>query len=248
MQVLHNTAKISRIGNRLIKISGGIAAVILLLFGIYTIWYVSTIYSDGSNLGHEEYKPGILGEGKTYSLAELKKINQDVIGWISIDGTGIDYPLLQGESNQEYLTKNLYGDYSLAGSIFLDATNSSKFLDDYSVIYGHHMEKGAMFGDILRFFEEDYFNEHSKGYIVLPDKTMEIEFVAILDVDGHDYTALSPISDFSEKPQFLEYLENNAVIKSKTLGNIQGRLVGLVTCKNGNTNGRALLIGQINEN
>lgn len=247
MQVLHNTAKVSRIGNRLLKLSGGIAVVILLLFGIYTIWYVSTVYSDGSNLGLEEFKPGIIGEDKTYSLAELKKINKDVIGWISIDGTGIDYPLLQGESNQEYLTKNLYGDYSLAGSIFLDATNSSEFADDYTVIYGHHMEKSAMFGDILKYFDGDYFQNHNKGYIVLPDKTLEIEFIAVLDVDGHDYMALSPIHRLADKPQFLDYIDDNAVIKSKALGDYRGRLVGLVTCKNANTNGRALLIGQINE-
>lgn len=77
---------------------------------------------------------------------------------MTIDDTNIDYPVMQGEDNNEYLNKDPFGNYALSGSIFLDRRNNPEFKDYYSLIYGHHMEHGMMFGAIDEYLNEDYFN------------------------------------------------------------------------------------------
>lgn len=85
------------------------------------------------------------------------KLNKDVVGWITIFDTHISYPVVQGKDNQEYLNKDVFGKFSFSGSIFLDYRNACDFTDSYSIIYGHHMEYGAMFGDVVEFKNDDYF-------------------------------------------------------------------------------------------
>ena len=91
------------------------------------------------------------------------KLNKDVVGWIKIFDTHISYPVVQGKDNQEYLNKDVFGEFSFSGSIFLDYRNACDFTDSYSIIYGHHMEYGAMFGDVVEFKNDDYFQEHKTG-------------------------------------------------------------------------------------
>ena len=82
-----------------------------------------------------------------------------MVGWIVVDDTNIDYPVMQGYDNSQYLNLDPYGEYSLSGSIFLDSRNSSDFTDPYSIIYGHHMEYGKMFGAIDDYLDDQYERE-----------------------------------------------------------------------------------------
>ena len=67
------------------------------------------------------------------------KLNKDVVGWIKIFDTHISYPVVQGKDNQEYLNKDVFGEFSFSGSIFLDYRNACDFTDSYSIIYGHQI-------------------------------------------------------------------------------------------------------------
>lgn len=92
---------------------------------------------------------------------ELLKENEDVVGWITVDGTQIDYPILQAEDNIKYLHRNFYHEESRAGSIFLDYRNDIRLTDERNiVIYGHRMKDGSMFQHITKYLDEDFFNEH----------------------------------------------------------------------------------------
>lgn len=92
---------------------------------------------------------------------QLLSQNEDVVGWITIDGTQIDYPILQAEDNVKYLNRNFYHEESRAGSIFLDYRNDIRLIDERNiVIYGHRMKDGSMFQHITKFLDEDFFNEH----------------------------------------------------------------------------------------
>ena len=101
-----------------------------------------------------KYQP--TGDGpNSITLGELMKLNKDVVGWIKIFDTHISYPVVQGKDNQEYLNKDVFGEFSFSGSIFLDYRNACDFTDSYSIIYGHHMEYGAMFGDVVEFKNDE---------------------------------------------------------------------------------------------
>lgn len=86
----------------------------------------------------------------------LKKINPDVVSWITIPGTNIDYPLLQGKDNNQYLHKDMEGRDSAAGAIFLDHGDKADLSSRHNIIYGHHMKNGTMFKDIVKYKDQQY--------------------------------------------------------------------------------------------
>ena len=102
------------------------------------------------------------------NFEELWAINEDVVGWLTIPGTVIDYPILHDpESNETYLYEDIEGNRTSSGSIYLDCDNAADFSDLHNVIYGHHMRNGTMFKDIMKFREQDFFGRAS-GSVYLP--------------------------------------------------------------------------------
>ena len=112
--MLEQTSKAAKIGNKIISAVSGAGVLALVLVGGYIIWYTLMLYQsaflDDDLL---QYKPS-LGEEENASLYELMAINPDVCGWLTIEGTNIDYPIVQGEDDIEYLNKDVFGDFSLA--------------------------------------------------------------------------------------------------------------------------------------
>ena len=105
---------------------------------------------------------------------QLKSINEDIVGWIHIPNTNIDYALLKGKTNDTYIHTNYEKKYSFAGSIFLDEDNNSSLTDSNTIIYGHNMKNGSMFANIKKFTDQDYFNNHPEVYIYLPDGSINV--------------------------------------------------------------------------
>ena len=134
--------KVLRLLNR--TLDAVILIVLLLagLYSVYSIWDNSQIYQQSMDLQVKlrDLKPQ---EDKP-SFAELLQINPDVVAWVTLEGTQIDHPIVQGEDNLEYLNKDVYGDYALSGSIFLDSRCRCDLQEDYLLLYGHHMEKHQM--------------------------------------------------------------------------------------------------------
>lgn len=121
---------------------------------------------------------------------ELRKLNSDIIGWIYIPDTNVSFPLLQGSSNKQYLYQSYKKEYLTAGSIFLDYRCSADFEDKSTVIYGHNMHNGSMFGSLKKYKDEEYRDEHPYIYIMKADGTWkQYETLAYYQasVDGPTY-------------------------------------------------------------
>lgn len=174
MERAARAAKAARIGDRAVSIVGVLLALILLLFGTYSIWdnvrITQSAFIDPDLL---KYKPSV-DDPKGFDLEGLQKINKDVKAWLTVDDTHIDYPVVYGESNLKYINTDIYGNFSLPGSIFLDAQNTPDFSDQYCMVFGHHMDNGAMFGDVLNFVNADYFNSHRTGTLYLRDRYLSV--------------------------------------------------------------------------
>lgn len=112
--------------------------------------------------------------------------NEDIIAWISIPDTDIDYPILQASDNEYYLNRNLDGSKGRPACIFLDCYNDCKFNDGLSVVYGHNMRNGTMFGTLKDFQDADYFAEHRSLKLYLPNETKNYQIV-IASVFSDDY-------------------------------------------------------------
>lgn len=89
----------------------------------------------------------------------LKEKNPDAVGYIKIDRAGIEYPMVQGRNNDEYLYQSFDNEYSIAGSIFMDANNERDFSDENTIIYGHHMKDGSMFHNLSAWRRGEYNGE-----------------------------------------------------------------------------------------
>ena len=122
--------KVIEAGNKILEILAALFIILMLLYGAYSLWDTCQINRRAFISGElMKYKPA----GKTDespSLQELQKINPDVCAWLTVDGTKIDYPVVQGETNLEYINQDIYGEFALSGSIFLDSRNDRKFIDD----------------------------------------------------------------------------------------------------------------------
>lgn len=120
-------------------------------------------------------------------FAGLQAVNPDVLGWIYSPGTPINYPVVQGDTNEEYLYHMADGSANKCGSIFLDSANDRDLQDANSVLHGHNMNNGSMFAELKKYAEQDYYDDHTKIWLVTPEKNYSIEifaaFVTSLDSD-----------------------------------------------------------------
>ena len=105
--------------------------------------------------------------------------------WLMINDTNIDYKVMQGKDNFEYLSKNPYGDYYIGGSLFLDYRNDKDYNDEYNIIYGHNMDGGKMFADLKKFYDKDFFDSHKTGTLYLKHKTYKLEIIGVLKCNAY---------------------------------------------------------------
>ena len=161
----------AKVGDKIIVIFAVILMILLMSYGSFSLWYTYMTMQEGF-LNNElmALKP-FSKEDETLGFQDLLVLNEDVRAWITIDDTHVDYPMVQGENDMEYVNKDVMGDFSLSGSIFMSYRNKPDFSDPYILTYGHHMDSGGMYGDIMRFIEPEYFETHRSGSLILPDKT-----------------------------------------------------------------------------
>ena len=111
-------------------------------------------------------------------VQELKKENSDVIGWIEIEGTNINYPVLQGEDNSYYMTHNYKKEEVRDGSIFLDKNYDWSIPSSNLLMYGHNMGDGAMFQDLLKYEYEEFYNQHPTIRFTTTTEDAEYEIIS----------------------------------------------------------------------
>ena len=195
------------------------------------------VYQQATDNSILKYKPGYETDDETN-----KKITGNMVAWLTINDTNVDYPVMQGEDNNEYLNKDPFGDYALSGSIFLDSRNNPEFKDYYSLIYGHHMEHGMMFGAIDEYLNEDYFNSHRTGSLVVGKKTYKIRIFAVLECEATEESIFAP----TENGNTLNYIKQHALFLDNTaLPKDNEQLLGLSTCKYPDTVDRTLIFGAL---
>lgn len=238
--------KSSRVLSKLLDYIVGLIIIVLILYSSFSLYSSYKLFKGAfASDSLLEMKPVVdpTGEVKP-NFDDLKRLNEDVVAWLTVENTNIDYPVLQGENNLEYINKDVYGNFAFEGSLFLDTRNSRNFEDTYSLIYGHHMEHGAMFGDLQKFLDESFFNQNTTGDLITEDGDFEIRFFAVAQADGYDEIVFNPTSTNSEnKDEFLAYIDSISVNKRAYDIKPEDKIIGLSTCTSTQTNGRTILFG-----
>ena len=210
-------------------------SLLFFLICVYAMIDAVMVYYNASDQSVLKFKP----KGKE-DVAVMRELSDDVTAWLTVDGTSIDYPVMQGKSNSEYLNKDPYGDYSLSGSIFLDSRCNGEFKDAYSLLYGHHMEYGAMFGALDEFIKPDYFKSHRTGKLItVSGEEYTITFFAALKAPADEDIIFDPPTTTNEK--LLDYLKKNAAIYEEPQG--QEQFIALSTCQSAENIDRMIVFG-----
>ena len=235
----------ARAGNRILSIIAGILILLMLSYGVYSLWDTYKIYAN--SFADEEllkFRPADDG-GNNPTLEDLKKKNPDVKAWLQVPETNIDYPVVQGQDDMEYINKNVYGEFELSGAIFLSCLNKDDFSDSYNLIYGHNMKNGGMFADVVDFINKKYFDEHKKGKLYLTNETKKIQFFACMKVTASDTKIYHPDGYRKENlDDLLNYIREHAVQYRDLNVTKEDSLIALSTCSEAETNGRVVLIGK----
>ena len=225
--------------NILFRALTGVLAAIFLVYGLLMLWdmYRTEIRAFAS-YDLMKYRPNIEEDEPPY-LDDLVEINPDTAAWLTIYNTNIDYPVMQGKDDVDYLNMDVYGKFSISGSIFMAARNAKDFSDPYTLIYGHHMENGSMFGDILKFKKKTFFDKNDTGVLIMPEKVYDLKIMACVETDAYDHNIYWSGKEAAELPQFLSYCRS----KSKFYREEEyEKLLALSTCDSATTSGRTILI------
>ena len=195
----------------------------IMLIGIWQCYDNYYIFGHSLNSDILKYKPDPHGSGE--NVPEDDPITDGMVAWITVDGTNIDYPVMQWNDNSHFLNIDPQGKYSLTGSIFLDSRCSPDFSDDYSVIYGHHMDYGKMFGALDDFLSSSYLEKHNTGTLMVGrngEKTYALEVFASMSVSAREKTVFD-----MEDSGIRQFIHDNADV---LIEERESRIVALSTC------------------
>ena len=225
-----------------------ILTVILLLiaFAGYALWDSNQVIQSADSTHYAIYKPTAENEGRSFQ--ELQALNPEVIAWLTVYGTNIDYPVTQGPDNMKYVNTGAEGQYSLAGAVFLDYRNNKNFTDFNNILFGHNMAGQTMFGQVGDFRDKSIFDSHPYGNLYFNGKNHGIEFFAFVHTNAYDNTVLTPNILGSEQQQsYLDNLLEKAINKRDIGITVHDNIILLNTCSAHSTNGRDILIGRITD-
>ena len=177
---------------------------------------------------------------------KLKSVNEDVVGWIYVDALpDISYPIVKGKDNQTYLHQTYEKNYNFAGTIFVDYENSGDFSDCNTLVYGHNMKNGSMFGHLKKFREDDRLYKQDKYFWILtPERNYRYEIISAYTtgVNSDTYTLFKGPGEEFEK--YLETIKGYSEIKTDDTDlTIKDRIVTLSTCT-GNESTRFVVQGK----
>ncbi len=165
-------------------------------------------------------------------LSALKKVNPDVIGWILIPGTSIDYPLMQGEDNTHYLDYAWDGSKNAGGAIYMDYRSDSALADFHTIIYGHRMYRDAMFNALKNYADEDFLASHPSVYLLTETGVARYDIFAAYDADVKGASYRLGLTEAKGQQALFNYCRSHSVIDSGIVPIAANgdRLLTLSTC------------------
>ena len=206
-----------------------ICLILMLGSGVFLIsWMLENKNTDKI----KKLETRFLSEYKdTYNLDDkILEDNYETKGWLIVDGTNINYPVVQHTDNKYYLEHDFYHNYSSAGWIFMDSKND--YDDQNIVIYGHHRHDDSMFGSIDKLFDKDFYDNNSGTIkLVTPTETIVYTIFSVYKTSSYDTYNNRNFSDFLDKIK--EFAYKSEISLSKELDNTS-QIITLSTCHSNN--------------
>lgn len=176
------------------------------------------------------------------TIQRLQEKYPDVVGWLTVDGAEITHPFVQSYDNAAYLWTDLDGYENVGGTLFMDYRNSRDFSDKLTIIYGHNMRDGTMFGQLLNYLDFDYLLANPDVYISFPDYTAHYTIAACFVVDGADNPIYERIGTKTDIQDLVDYIYDSTTVNPDTPLDGNNDILVLSTCNRDYETARTLLI------
>lgn len=200
-----------------------------------------TTGADGEAIVNENYNPEDTLEyypDVEIDFAQLKKVNSDVIGWIYVPNTEISYPLVMGDDNQYYVNYTYNHANLSSGSIFADYRNSSDLTDQNTIIYGHNMKNGSMFGNLKKMGGQEYYEKHKYVYIYTESGVNKYKIYSAYTTTTSSSAYTYSFSSESAFQNFLNYTVRYSAITAEITPTVEDTVITLSTCTSASNDGR----------
>lgn len=172
----------------------------------------------------------------------LRAVNPDVVGWVLIPGTNVNYPIVQAKDNDYYLEHLFNGAVSKAGAVFLDCDDKADFSYRNNLVYGHNLIDGAMFASVTKYVDQEFFDEHHEVLLATPTCNYRLRAVCSLVWDGGDGSIRQAHFESDEEfHSFVQSLLNRAAAKGEFAAEDVDKMICLVTCSYQTDNSRTVL-------
>ena len=195
---------------------------VMIYTGVQIVQYIYSYVKIDDEL--EEVQAFVSNE----ELEGLREVNPHIIGWLSLEGTRLDNPVLQAEDNDFYLRHNHLDEESRGGSIFMDYRNDPE-PGRHTIFYGHVLRNGTMFGDLSKFADQSYAEAHPAFLYETPDKRYELQVFAAYETTTDFYYIEMDFTDESYAA-FLQDIKGRSEIDMPVAIGVEDRIATFSTC------------------
>ena len=230
-----------------------VIAIVVFAVSAYKLYGIFSEYNKGDK-EYQKIQDLVINTDKkddtkeeTFSVdfEKLLEMNSDVVGWIRFDEPSeINYPVVQGRDNEEYLKRTFEANTNKLGTLFVDVNNPGDFSGRNTFIYGHNMKNGSMFAQLLKYKDDSFYKEHPYFYIYTPDgkvRTYEIFSAGVVKDTSDSY-----IMDYADDAAFqtyIDYIKQQSAYPTSAEVTTASKIVSLSTCTNVRDDERFLVQG-----
>lgn len=231
-----------------------ILVVLSAVFAASTYFYISGYFQDKMQMNEFENIAQVVDNNEqnlTNKYAELYSQNNDFIGWLKIDDTGIDYPVMQSKNNPNYYLKhNFNKEYSRFGVPYMQ--EDCNLQSDNIVIYGHNMKNKSMFNELTHYKNKDFYNAHKYITFETMSESRTYEIIAAFKTvayseNGFKYYNFVNANTEEEYETYIEKCRSLSFYDTGVDAEYSDKLITLSTCEYSQNNGRFVVVAKLIE-
>ena len=250
-------SKHSKKSNKPLKAMLFLLIIVFIVSIIFLIWYMNqrnkSKTDNTSILDSVEVDETQITETRTkrmLQLEELQKQNDEIIGWLEIADTNINYPVVQGKDNDFYLRHNYKKEYSISGSLFLDKAFDTTNKSSNYLIYGHRDTQGLMFEDLMKYANKEFYETHKKIRFTTNEEDCEYEVLAVFysrvyyksEKNVFRYYFFVNANNEAEYDDFVNNAKKASIYDTGVTAKYGDQLMTLSTCEYSQEDGRFAVV------
>ncbi len=226
---------------KIVKI--GVPLLLVAVIAVCGVW----LFRDMSMNNQIEQ---LANDFKAYDVKNISKLkldfNEDIVAWLFLDGTNIEFPVVKGPDNDYYLNRDAKKEYCEAGSIFMDYRCEEDFSMFNTVIYGHNLRNGTMFSNLKDYGDASFFESHPYGTLYTETSEYKLEIFAYFLVDMYSDVYELAFVDPASRQEHLQFIEESALLSRDIGVTINDRIVTISTCNRAlGKSGRSIVLARL---